>query len=453
MEVKDLSVEGLEHKIQVSIPLELIEKRLLQRLEDHGKSLKISGFRPGKVPLPILRQRYGVAARMEVVEALIQETSNQVLNEKNIRPAFKPEINVTSQQEEQNVQYVMTVESLPKVAVPDLKKYKFSRLKAAVDRKSIDEAISRLREHNKQAKDLSADHKAEKGNVVIIDFDGEIVGEKKIEGGAGKEYALLLGSNSFIPGFEDQLIGVKAGDETTVEVTFPADYHSKDIAGKLAKFSIYVHKVQSMDLPELNDDFAKNIGFQQFSELEKAIEDQISDEYEKMSFLVSKRHVLDALAEDNKFASPKGLVENEFSIIWRELERENAHAESHEHTEECQHESHDLEKPEVKEQYQQIAERRVRLGLLLAEIGKEHKIEVTNKELERAVLEQARQYPGQEKQVFEYFRKDAQALASLRAPIFEDKVIKLILEKADVNQKDVTFEELEKAVKEITQGE
>lgn len=452
MQVKEIKSKGLKHEFQVTIPSTLIEKKMVERLEYHGRSIRISGFRPGKIPLDVLKKRYGAAVRNEVIEEVIKESNQKVIQEKNLRPALQPQVKINSEKDGADLDYVMTFEALPEIKTPKLDKYSFEKLVASVDKKQIDKSLKNLSQGYKGREDYKPDHKASKGDVVVIDFDGRLEDGKKIEGGSGKNVELELGSNSFIPGFEDQLIGSKAGDDVKVKVPFPKDYHAKELAGKSAEFAVTVNKIQKTVEPKIDDEFAKKLGIESAEKLEKIISDKLKDEYARMSFLLSKRAVLDKLAEDNKFEVPETLVENEFNVIWEEIKKEHKAEESNPKKKKTE-KSEDLEDPELKQQYKDIAERRVRLGLLLAEIGRENKVDVTQKELEKAILEQARQYPGQEKMVFDYFREHPHALASLKAPIFEDKVIELILQKAKINEKTVTFEELEKAVIEITQGD
>jgi len=452
MQVKEIKSKGLKHEFQVIIPSAHIEKKMVERLEYHGRSIRISGFRPGKIPLEVLKKRYGAAVRNEVIEEVIKESNQKVIQDKNLRPSLQPEIKINSAKDGVDLDYVITFETLPEIKTPKLDQYSFEKMSASVDKNHIDQSLKNLSQGYRSKEDHKPDHKASKGDIAVIDFEGNLEDGQKIEGGSGKNVELELGSNSFIPGFEDQLINAKAGDTVDVKVSFPKDYHAKELAGKAAEFSVKVHKIQKAVDPKIDAEFAKKLGVDSVEKLEKIISDKLQEEYKRMSFLLSKRAVLDKLAEDNKFEVPENLVDNEFKVIWEEIKKEHQ-AEEAQSKKKKGEKSTDLDDPKLKKQYQEIAERRVRLGLLLAEIGRENKIDVTQKELEKAVLEQARQYPGQEKKIFDYFREHPHALASLKAPIFEDKVIEFILQKAKIKEKTVSFEELEKAVVEITQGD
>lgn len=442
MQVKELKVEGLKHELEITVPATEVENRIGKRLEEHGKSLNISGFRPGKIPLSILKQRYGLVARHEVIDQIVEESAYKALETKKIQPAMRPNTTVISNEEDKDLVFKVSVESLPEINIPDLKKYSFDRMVSEVEQDKLDKSLQTLLENNKQEKELANPRAAKKGDVVVIDFEG-LVDNKPLKNGSGKDFHLTLGAGMFIPGFEEQLEGVNRGDKREVKVKFPDTYHAEEIAGKDATFNVTVHDILELTAPEANDDFAKRVGFTTVDQLKDFIKQQMQSEYDRMSFLLMKRAILDKFSDDFKFDAPQSLIENEFNVIWEELKREASDDES----------KKSIESEETRKQYQDIADRRVRLGLVLAEIGKQNKITVDQKELDRAIIEQARLYPGQERKVVDYFRSNPQALASLKAPIFEDKVIQSIISGVAITDKKVSLKDLEEAVKKITEGD
>lgn len=442
MQVKELKVEGLKHELEITVPAKEVEDRIGKRLEEHGKSLNISGFRPGKIPLSILKQRYGLVARHEVIEQVVEEFAYKALESKKIQPAMRPSTTVANNEEDKDLVFTVSVESLPEIAVPDLKKYSFERMVSDVDQDKLDKSLQTLLENNKQEKEIDKPRASKNGDVVVIDFEG-FVEDKPLKNGSGKDFHLTLGAGMFIPGFEEQLEGANRGDNREVKVKFPDTYHAKEIAGKDATFKVTVHNVLELAAPEADDDFAKRVGFTSVDQLKDFIKQQMQGEYDRMSFLLMKRAILDKFSDDFKFNAPQSLIENEFNVIWEELKREANDDES----------KKSIESAETRKQYQDIADRRVRLGLVLAEIGRQNKVTVEQKELDRAIIEQARLYPGQERKVVDYFRSNPQALASLKAPIFEDKVIQVVISNAVITDKKVSLKDLEEAVKKITEGD
>lgn len=443
LQVKELKVEGLKHDFEITVPSKEIEVRISKRLEEHGKSLRISGFRPGKIPMSILQQRYGLMARHEVIEQAVDDFAYKVLNDKKIQPAMRPQTKATQNEEGKDFIFTMSVEALPEIKVPDLTQYAFERKVSEAAAEKVDEALKTLLENNKQERELKTPRAAKKDDVVVIDFEGFVEG-KPLPNGSGKDFHLTLGAGMFIPGFEEQLEGANRGDAREISVKFPDEYHAKEIAGKDATFKVVVHNILELAIPEADNDFAKRVGFEGGEQLKDFIKQQIQGEYDRMSFLLMKRAILDKFADVFKFEAPVTLVENEFSVIWEELKRESeSDAEA----------KASLESEETRKQYRDIADRRVRLGLVLAEIGRVHKVDVSQKEVDRAIIEQARQYPGQERKVVDYFRSNPQAIASLKAPIFEDKVIQAVIAQAKVTDKKVSLKELEEAVKKITEGD
>ena len=443
MQIKELKVEGLTYEFEITIPSKDVDSRISQRLEEHGKSLNISGFRPGKVPLAILKQRYGMIARHEVVEKLVDEFTAKALDSKKIQPAMRPKSSVKTNEDGKDLVYTVSFEALPEIKVPELSKFSFERLVSEVEQEKLDTSLKTLLENNKQEKEIEKSRPAKNGDVVVIDFEGFVDG-KPLPNGSGQDFHLTLGSGMFIPGFEEQLEGVSRGDQKEITVKFPDEYHAKEIAGKDALFKVTVHNILELEVPEISDDFAKRVGFASLEALKDFIKQQIQGEYDRMSFLLMKRAILDKFADEFKFNAPTSLVDNEFKVIWEELKREA------ENDKEAQK---SLESEETRKQYKDIADRRVRLGLVLAEIGRLNKVDVDPKEIDRAIIEQARSYPGQERKVVDFFRSNPQAIAALKAPIFEDKVIQVVINAVKVTDKKVPLKELEAAVKKITEGD
>ncbi len=448
MEIKKDTINGLKHTYQVAVAPELIEMRVKTRILETGKNAKIPGFRPGKVPFQILQKRYEGTVRPEVIRLVIDATYRQILADKKLRSVGQPQITVDSYEENQELVCTYEFEVLPEINDVDIKKkVKIEKLKAAVDKKSIDETIARVVNVNKTTKALIKERAAKKGDVVFVDFEGRTK-KGPISGGSGKNVQLEIGSGYFIPGFEDQIVGMKKGQDKKIDVKFPDDYSSSDLAGLDATFDCTLQDIHESITPEINDEFCEKVGFKNREDFEKAVEEQLQVENDKMSFMISKRDVLDAL-EDEKFDLPTTLVESELTEI---MPKEAASSKKDDKDSETNKKKTKKEQEE-EDNMRVIAERRVRLGLLLADIGNKNKIEVTNKELHKAMIEQASRYPGEEQKVMDYFAKNTDAQQTLRAPIFEDKVIKLIIEQATVTEKEVSQADLEKAVKKITEAE
>lgn len=449
MQFTEVKSEGLKKEYKVIVPKTHLDKRLNERLMSLGETAKIPGFRPGKAPLPILKQRYGKSVQGEVLEKSVQESIAELVKEKKVKPALRPDVKIDSFDEKKDLELTVSLEVMPDFDAPEIEKLTFERLACEPTAAELKESLTRIASGNAISEDIKKPRASKKGDVLIIDFEGSVDGEL-FKGGTAKGVSLELGSGSFIPGFEDQLIGKKADDDVEVKVTFPKDYHEKTLAGKEALFKTKVNKIQEKIVPEVNDEFAKKLGLESAEKLEDAVKKQLSDERNQMSFLVSKRSVLDTLADKTKFEVPDGLVEAEFETIWKQYESQLG-GDNDENSKANKPTKKELEAD--KKQYRDIAERRVRLGLVLAEIGRQYEVTVTSKELDQAIIETARRYPGQERQVVEHFKGNDQALANLRAPIFEDKVIRLILDKAKTKDKKTSLDDLTAAVKAVTEGE
>ena len=452
MQVTETVNDGLKRNLTVVVPKQELGERLSIRLDELKDRVRIKGFRKGKVPAQHLKKVYGKSVMQEVLEQAVSDTSAKVIKDRNERPAQQPTIQlVDAGQEaiekivngEADLAYSMTFEVLPPIPQPDLSKIAIERLVAEVDDEALNTALGDIAERNMKY-DVEDGREAANGDMVTMDFVGKVDGEV-FEGGSAENAPLVLGKGQFIPGFEDGLIGVKAGDERTVSATFPADYPMKNLAGKEAQFDVKVKAVSKANKPEINEEFAAGLGAETLDKLKELVTAQIKREYEQASRMKMKREVLDALDNGETFELPASLVDFEFENIWKQLEN-NLKATNKTFADEGKTEE------EARTEYRNIAARRVRLGLVIGEIGEKNKLSVTQDELRRALIERARQFPGQEKMVYEYFEKTPGALAELRAPIFEEKVIDHVLEQVKPVEKKVSKEELFKQVEAVTEA-
>lgn len=433
------SVEGLSRTYKVSVPKADLQKRFDERIEEIRPQMNLKGFRPGKVPASHVKKMFGKDIMGEVVQALVQETSQKAIEDADVRPAGQPEMKMESDMEkvlegEEDLAYEMNVDVMPDFEPIAIDKLKITKPVAEINDEEIDGRLTQIAEANPQFDKRAKTAKARKDDAVVIDFLGKLDGEP-FEGGAAEEHTLVLGSNSFIPGFEDQLIGVKAGDETEVNVTFPENYQAENLAGKDAVFEIKVHEVRAPKTPDIDDEFAKGLGLEDLAKLKELVTEQIQNEFSGASRAKAKRSLLDQLDEKHDFDLPPKMVDQEFNQIWQQLQAEMDAGRT---AEEDKGKSED----DLKEEYRKIAERRVRLGLVLAEIGRVAEIQISEQEVQQALIREARNFPGQERQVIEFFQKDPNAMAQLRAPIYEDKVVDHILETAKVKEETVSKEEL-----------
>jgi trigger factor len=452
MQVTETAKDGLKRTLKVVVGQQELGERFSVRLDELKDRVQIKGFRKGKVPVPHLKKMYGKALMQEVVEQAVSDTSQKVIKDRNERPAQQPKIALVDSNEaalekivsgEADLAYSMEFEVLPPIPQPDLSTLKLERLVADVDDESVQKAIADIAERNMKY-DVEDGRAAIDGDMVTMDFVGRIDGEA-FDGGSAEGATLVLGKGQFIPGFEDGVKGIKAGEERVVTAVFPADYQMKTLAGKSANFEVKAKAVSKPAKPEINDDFAAGLGAENLTKLKELVSAQIAREYEQAARMRLKREVLDALDKGIEFELPASLVDFEFSNIWQQLEN-NLKATNKTFADEGKTEE------EARKEYRGIAERRVRLGLVIGEIGEKNKLVVTQDELRRALIERARQFPGQEKMVYEYFEKTPGALAELRAPIFEDKVIDYVLEQVKPSDKKVTREELIKLVEETTES-
>ena len=437
MQVTETKTEGLKHSFKVVVPAETIASKVTDKIKSIGENASIPGFRKGKAPESFLRQRYEKAVIGEVLDELVQSETNKTLSDRSLRPAMRPKIEIVSFDEGKDLEFTLDVEVVPEITPVDFGTISLDKLIAEISDDEVEKALERLAAGRSESEPVKEERAAEKGDITVIDFVGSIDGVE-FPGGKGENYYLELGSGSFIPGFEDQLIGKKAGEQVDVKVPFPADYHAKDLAGKDAVFAVTVKELRAKKDPEINDDFAKLFGKKSVDELREMIRLELAREYEGVSMNNLKRDLLDTLADVHSFPVPEGMLDLEFDAIWKQVQSAK---------DKNQLDEDDAKKSddELKKEYRSIAERRVRLGLLLAEIGMKNKIAVTDADVNRAIMMEARQFPGQEKAVFEFYNKHPEMLDRLRAPLFEEKVIDFILKGVKLNEVKVSPEELYKA--------
>lgn len=436
MQVTETNAEGLRRELKVVVPAGDIEQRVDTRLSEIQKDIRLPGFRPGKVPMSILRKRYRKSVMGEVVEGLVNESSQEAIADQGIRPALRPEIDIADFDDGKDLQINMKVEVLPDIEPPEVSDISIEKPVAEVSDETVNDALKRLAENQKAYEAVEEPRPAATGDQILIDFEGEMDGDKRSEL-ASTDFALDLGAGRMIPGFEDQLIGASAGETKTVDVNFPDDYPAEDFRSKSVRFEVTVKEVRAPKETVIDDDFAKGLGFDGLDGLKDAIRKRTANEYDQQSKARMKRQLLDILAERHSFEVPPGMVKLEFDSIWRQVEEAMKNPDPNDPDK-------DKSEDQLRDEYTQIAERRVRLGLLLAEVGKAESIQVTQDELNQALLSEARRYPGQEREVIDFFQKNPQAIENLRAPILEDKVVDHIISKVSVEEKAVSVEELMK---------
>ena len=447
MQITQTKSEALKREFTVKLSADEIGQKVDEKLAEIGKTANMPGFRPGKIPITLLKSKYGKEVMGEVLESTVNDSTLKAINENELRPAMRPKIEVKTFDEKEGLEYTMAIELLPEINVVDFSGIKLEKLTANSDAKAVKEALERIAVGNKTSEKIEESHVSVNGDVIVIDFDGTVDG-KPFSGMKSSDFALELGSKSFIGTFEDQLVGAKVGDHKVVKVTFPKDYGQEELRGVEAVFEVDVKELRSLVTPALDEAFAKTIGFESLAKLEEAVEKQIQNEYEQIARMNIKRGLLDALDEAHTFEVPSGMVEAEFQGILQQLKGQQPPPSDdpvHVHDSEC---NHDSATEEEKKEYGKIAERRVKLGLILAEVGRINKIEVTNQELQQAVISESRRHPGKERQIFEFYQKNQGALEGLKAPIYEDKVVDHILEKAEITVRQVTVEELAKSAEQ-----
>ncbi|CAN5773250.1 trigger factor [soil metagenome] len=441
MQVTELSAEGLKRQLKIVVPAGDLSAKVDERLAEMARTAALPGFRPGKVPVGLLKKQYGQALFGEAVEQAVNTSTAKAIEDRGLKPALQPRVDLKQLEEGKDIEFEVVIEVLPEIGKLDFSGVELERLKAVVPEKDVEEAIDRIAKANREQKPVDPPRPAQKGDSIKLDFVGSVDG-KEFPGGAAQDYTLELGSGSFIPGFEDQILGAEIGKTVDVKVTFPADYGAPELAGKDAVFKCTIKEIQEFVDKPADDELAKKSNFENLEAMRKAVGERIGQDYAQVSRSMVKRQLLDKLAEEHKFAVPEGLVDGEFDAIWQRIEEAKKNGQKVEEDED-----------KMRKEYRDIAERRVRLGLLLADVGRSNNIDVTPEELNQAVMREAMRYPGQERQVLEFYGKNAELKDRLRAPIFEEKTVDFILELAKVSEKSVTPEELLKAAREAEEAE
>jgi trigger factor len=439
MQITETVSEGLRREYKVVIAAGDLDQRLTGRIEEMKPQVHLKGFRPGKAPVSFLKKTYGKSMMGEIVQDAVNESSEKAVKDNSLKPAFPPRIDLVSEIQQvvdgkSDLEFTVKVDLMPEFEVTDVSKLSVERLVSDVTDAEIDEAVKRIAEQSRSYSPREEGDAAQKDDAVTMDFIGRVDGEE-FQGGKATDFNLTLGSGQLIPGFEDQLIGVKKGEVRQVKVTFPAEYQEMTLAGKDAIFDVTVKEVKKPDEVVIDDELAKKVGLDSLATLKERVREQLKADFSRASRLHLKRRILDALDTSHSFSLPPTMVEGEFNGIWSqveaELKREGKTAADEGKTEE-----------ELKAEYHAIAERRVRLGLVLARIGEQNGLTVAPDEIQRAVAQRARQFPGQEQQVFNFYSSNAQAMAEIRAPLFEEKVVDFIAELAQVTERKVDRETL-----------
>ena len=453
MQVTETSADGLKREYTITVPAGDLEQEINRRLGEIGRQVRLPGFRPGKVPMQILRTRFGPSVRGEVLQSTLQASSAEAINERQLRPALPPKVDILSAGEGADLEYKMAVEVLPEIPEPSFADLDIERLVVEVQDEEVDRAVERIAEQ--QRKSEVVERPAENGDILLVDVEGRI-DEREIPGASGKDRRIVLGTVNSLPGLEDQLVGATAGEHRKVRVTFPTDYAVADLAGKDADFDVDVKEVRRHLPTAIDDELGQAVGLENLAELRQELRQRLQRDYDAASRLRLKRSLLDKLAERYDFPVPPGMVDLEFDNIWRQYETQKAlppavaDADAMPAAGEAGADAipaapapgMSQSDEAVKGEYRRIAERRVRLGLLLAEVGRRNNITVGPDEVNQAIAREARRHPGHERQVIDFYRQNPGTIDTLRAPIFEDKVIDFIVELAKIGERKVTPQEL-----------
>ncbi len=434
MQITETNADGLKREYNIVVPAGDIEDKLVGRLTEIGQSINVPGFRPGKVPIAILKKRYGDSVRGEILEKTIQDATESALTDNELRPALQPKIEIVTFEDGADLEYKLEVEILPEIQPVDFASLELERLVADVEDSEIETALERLAEQRKTFQPVETPRAAVIGDQAVIDFTGRVDGET-FDGGTASDFVLELGSGQFLPGFEDQIVGAEPGAKVEVKIDFPDDYPAENLKAKNAVFEVDLKELREAAAVTIDDDLAQSMGVDDLEALKGAVREQIEQEYGQASRARLKRTLLDRLADSHEFELPPGMVEQEFDAIWQQVK---------DAMEQDRLDEDDKEKSEdeLRERYQPIADRRVKLGLLLSEVGRANNITVSQDDLNRAMVEQARNFPGQESRLFEYYQNNPEAMQELQAPIFEDKVVDFIVELATVTDRKVSIEDM-----------
>ena len=442
MQVTETKSEGLNREFKIALPAAEIQEKISHRLKELAQTANMPGFRPGKVPVSVLRKKYGPSVMGEVLERAVNDSSQQALAEKGLRPAMQPEIEITEFEDGKDLEYTIAVEVLPKIKPIDFSTIKLERLVPNTKKGEIDSVLETLAKTHGESEPIKEDRKSKDGDVLVIDFLGRVDGVE-FAGGKAENYELTLGSGTFIPGFEEQLTGIKVGAKTEVKVKFPENYGAAELSGKDAVFDVTVHEIKAVAPAAIDDELAKKLGGENLDALRESIKEEQEREFLTMSRMTLKRELLDKLADAHDFKVPKKLLEREFEAIWTQYQEEQNKAGDDVETATPKDQNPDVE---GEKEFREIAERRVRLGLLMAEVGRSNDVQINQEDVNRQLMEEARRHPGREQEIMEHYRNTPEAMEQLSAPIYEEKVVDFILEQATVTDKKATMDDLIKAM-------
>jgi trigger factor len=435
MQVTETVNEGLKRAYTIVVPADDIEQKLAARLSEIAKTAQMPGFRPGKVPVSLLRKTYGDSVMGEVLEQTVGENTEAAISERDLRPLGQPKIEVKKFESGSDLEYDVEFELFPEIQLTDFSSIKLERLKVPADEDQVEAMLKQMAEGQKDTKPVEEKRAVKSGDIAVIDFTGSVDGEE-FPGGKADDYPLEIGSNMFIPGFEEQLIDKAVGDSLEVKVTFPENY-TEELANKDAVFAVEIKELREGIPAEIDDELAKKMGAENLEDLRSNLRQSQEGELDGLSRMRLKKELLDTLDEGHKFDLPSGLIGQEFDAIWEQFVHQREH-----HPDQIDEDDKDKSEEDLKAQYGEIAERRVRLGLLLAEIGRTNEIQVTPEEVNRAIMQEAQRYQGREQEVMEHYQKNPDALQAIQSPLLEEKVVDFILELAQVSDKEVTLEEL-----------
>jgi trigger factor len=444
MQVTEVANEGLKRAFSVVVPATDITAEREKRLAKLGKELRLPGFRPGKVPPRVVQQRYGQAVMGEVLESSVNDATQRVVSDRGLRPAQQPKIELVNFADGTDLEFKVEMEVMPEVPMPDFAGIELERLKAEPGEEQIEKTLASIAQRNRKLEDITEDRPAERGEMAVCDFVGRLVGEggevadAPFQGGSASDMPIEVGGEGFIPGFTEQLAGIRPGETRSVDVTFPAEYGAAELAGKAARFEVTCKALRRPVVPPVDDALATSLGFESEEKLRDAVRETLQREFDSMARMRIKRALLDRLSERADFPVPQGMVDAEFNAIWQRVEADRK-------ADRLDEDDKGKDEDTLRAEYRAIAERRIRLGLLLSEIGRTNNISVSNEEFARAMRQEAARYPGQEQQVMEFFRKNPQAAENLRSPIFEEKVVDFMLELAKVTERGVAPAELTQA--------
>lgn len=434
MKVKEVKSEGLSREYNITVSAKDFDAEVEKKLNKIAKTVSMAGFRAGKVPFAMVKQKYQGNAMSEALDDILRDGVNNLLKEKNLRPVFTPDVDLKKFEEGKDIEFTVSMEIMPEIELKDFASIKVEKLVADVPAEEVEKALNYMVESHRDSVKVDEDRATVKGDIAVIDFVGSIDGVE-FKGGKGEAYPLEIGSNSFIPGYEEQLIGKKVGDVVNVKATFPENYHAKDLAGKEALFVTTIKEIREIKKAEINDEFAKSMGKKSLDELKEEIKNHIAKDYENASKMKMKRSLLDALDKAYKFDVPQKLVDMEYDSIVKQYEAAKKNNQLDE-------DEKNKKEEDLLKEYKNIAVRRVKLGLLLAEVGNKEKVSVTQEDINKAIMNEAQRYPMQAQAIFDFYLKNKEAIERLRTQVYEEKVIDFVLSKAETKEKKVSVEEL-----------